>query len=197
MVAALNLLAQTQVQLQTSGDPDHLLIQSCIQGNTHSFRQLYRRHQTKVRSLLFQLCGSEDLDDLVQEVFLRVWKGLPKLKQWDTFSTWVYRITWNVATDRRRNFAKGREHLQEIVKNAPTHQPDQGLANLHYEDLVQRGLSQLSFEHRTILVLHDLQDIPQKDVAEILKIPTGTVKSRLFHARSAMRTYLQQQGAQL
>jgi RNA polymerase sigma factor (sigma-70 family) len=197
MEAALNLLAQSHPQPQTSGDPDHLLIQSCVKGNTHSFRQLYRRHQQKVRSLLFQLCGADELDDLVQDVFLRVWKGLPKLKQLDTFSTWLYRITWNVASDRRRSFAKGREHWQELIQQTPTHHPDHGLTHLHYEDLVRQGLNQLSFEHRTILVLHDLQDIPQKEVAEILSIPTGTVKSRLFHARSAMRTYLQQQGAQI
>lgn len=197
MEAALNLLAQTQTQPQAADDPDHLLIRSCVQGQTHSFRQLYRRHQPKVRSLLFQLCGSEDLDDLVQEVFLRVWKGLPKLKQVETFSTWLYRITWNVATDRRRNCAKGRAQFQLIAKQTETQQPDQGLTHLHYEDLVNRGLNRLSFDHRTILVLHDLQDIPQKEVAEILRIPPGTVKSRLFHARTAMRTYLQQQGVQL
>lgn len=197
MEAAFNLLAQTQTQFLESEDPDHLLIRSCVQGQTHSFRQLYRRHQQKVRSLLFQLCGSDEIDDLVQEVFLRVWKGLPKLKQIDTFSTWLYRITWNVATDRRRNFAKRREQFQTIAKQTETQQPDQGLAHLHYADLVHRGLNCLSFDHRTILVLHDLQDIPQKEVAEILKIPPGTVKSRLFHARAAMRTYLQQQGVYL
>jgi RNA polymerase sigma-70 factor (ECF subfamily) len=68
---------------------------------------------------------------------------------------------------------------------------------LHYQDLVQRGLAQLSFDHRTILVLHDLEEVPQKEVAEILGIPVGTVKSRLFHARAAMRQFLQKEGVQL
>jgi RNA polymerase sigma-70 factor (ECF subfamily) len=68
---------------------------------------------------------------------------------------------------------------------------------LHYQDLVQRGLTQLSFDHRTILVLHDLEEVPQKEVAEILGIPIGTVKSRLFHARAAMRQFLQKEGVQL
>jgi RNA polymerase sigma-70 factor (ECF subfamily) len=65
---------------------------------------------------------------------------------------------------------------------------------MHYQDLVRRGLQSLSFEHRTVLVLHDLEDLPQKEVAEILKLPTGTVKSRLFYARQAIRTFLHEQG---
>jgi RNA polymerase sigma-70 factor (ECF subfamily) len=65
---------------------------------------------------------------------------------------------------------------------------------LHYQDLVQRGLEQLSFEHRSVLVLHDLEDIPQKEVAQILGLPAGTVKSRVFYARNAVRQFLQKEG---
>jgi RNA polymerase sigma-70 factor (ECF subfamily) len=68
---------------------------------------------------------------------------------------------------------------------------------LHYQDLVQRGLAHLSFEHRTVIVLHDLEEIPQKEIAEILNIPLGTVKSRLFHARAALRKFLQSEGVNL
>ena len=71
------------------------------------------------------------------------------------------------------------------------------LMHLHYQDLVQRGLKNLSFDHRSILVLHDLESVPQKEIAEILEIPVGTVKSRLFHARAAMRQFLYQEGVQL
>ena len=69
--------------------------------------------------------------------------------------------------------------------------------HLHYQDVVNRGLNQLSFEHRTVLVLHDLEDLPQKQIAEVLAIPIGTVKSRLFHARGAMRKFLQREGVKL
>jgi RNA polymerase sigma-70 factor (ECF subfamily) len=71
------------------------------------------------------------------------------------------------------------------------------LMDLHYQDIVQRGLQQLSFEHRAVLVLHDLEDLPQKEVAQILGVAVGTVKSRLFHARMSMRQYIQQQGETL
>ena len=71
------------------------------------------------------------------------------------------------------------------------------LHQLHYEDLVQRGLQALSLDHRAVLVLHDLEDLPQQEVASILNVPVGTVKSRLHHARAALRQSLQQEGVQL
>ena len=178
-------------------ESDHHLVQRCIQGDAHSFRQLYRRHQQRVRSILYQLCDASTLDDLVQEVFLRAWKGLPKFRQTAQFSTWLYRIAWNVASDQRQSAAKGRTKLQALMNHAPIQQEAPDVMQLHYQDLVQRGLAQLSFDHRTVLVLHDLEEVPQKEIADILEIPVGTVKSRLFHARAAMRQFLQQEGVQV
>lgn len=187
---------------QPQADSD--LVLQCQQGNSQSFRQLYRRYQQRVRSTLYQLCGAEALDDLVQEVFLRAWKGLPQLRQPSQFSTWLYRICWNVASDQRRSLQKERSFNSKLkaetealpLQNSQICQtPD--LMNLHYQDIVQRGLQQLSFEHRDVLVLHDLEDLPQKEVAQILGIAVGTVKSRLFHARMSLRQYIQQQGEML
>ena len=197
LVVTAKLLAKDSSDNQFEQDSDSYLVQLCLRGDQQSFRQLYRRYQQKVRSTLYQLCGSSTLDDLVQEVFLRAWKGLPKLQQTARFSTWIYRITWNVASDQRRGFAQMHTHLQAFMKVVPIHQEAPDLMHLHYQDLVQRGLDQLSFDHRTVLVLHDLEEVPQKQVAEILGIPVGTVKSRLFHARAAVRQFLQQEGVQL
>jgi RNA polymerase sigma-70 factor (ECF subfamily) len=178
-------------------ESDSCLIQQCLCGDTQSYAKLYRRHQLRVRSILYQLCGSSALDDLVQEVFLRAWKGLPKFRQTAKFSTWLYRIAWNLAADDRQANMQRRNQLENLTMKAPTQQEAPNLLHLHYQDLVSRGLENLSFDHRTILVLHDLEEIPQKEVAQILNIPLGTVKSRLFHARTAMRQFLQQQGVQL
>jgi RNA polymerase sigma factor (sigma-70 family) len=178
-------------------ESDHHLVQRCLRGDSQSFRLLYRRHQQRVRSILYQLCDPSALDDLVQEVFLRAWKGLPKFRQSAQFSTWLYRIAWNVASDQRQAAAQSRTRLQVLTRNATTQQDAPDVMQLHYQDLVQRGLAHLSFDHRTILVLHDLEEVPQKEVAEILGIPVGTVKSRLFHARAAMRQFLQKEGVQL
>jgi RNA polymerase sigma-70 factor (ECF subfamily) len=176
---------------------DSYLVQQCLRGNTQSFRLLYRRHQQRVRSILYPLCDAAALDDLVQEVFLRAWKGLPKFRQTAKFSTWLYRIAWNVASDQRQSAAQGRTRLQVLTNHAAKQQDAPDVLHLHYQDLVQRGLAHLSFDHRTILVLHDLEEMPQKEVAEVLGIPVGTVKSRLFHARAALRQFLQNEGVQV
>jgi DNA-directed RNA polymerase specialized sigma24 family protein len=79
---------------------DELLVKRCVEGgDRQSFRLLYRRHQARVRQIIYQLGDPIALDDLVQEVFLRAWKGLPKFRQNAQFSTWLYRIAWNVASD--------------------------------------------------------------------------------------------------
>ncbi|MBD2149214.1 sigma-70 family RNA polymerase sigma factor [Pseudanabaena sp. FACHB-1277] len=188
-------------------DPDLSLVQACLQGDSYAFKKLYQRHHQKVRSTLFQLCGSDGLDDLVQDVFLRAWKGLPKFRQTAQFATWLYRIAFNVASDRRKVLAKMRsqsisvedEQLANLAdvdlgRNSD-YQP--ALTQMHYQDLMQRGLAHLSDDHRAVLVLHDLEELPQKEIAEILAIPVGTVKSRLFHARSAIKKFLAAQGVEL
>ncbi|WP_318780892.1 sigma-70 family RNA polymerase sigma factor [Dendronalium phyllosphericum] len=187
----------SQFNGKSENEIDNYLVQRCLRGDTQSYKQLYYRHEQRVRSILYQLCHPSCLDDVVQEVFLRAWKGLPKFRQTAKFSTWLYRITWNLAADERHAAMQRQTQLQSLSEKTPTQQEAPNILNLHYQDLVQRGLANLSFDHRTILVLHDLEEVPQKEVAEILDIPIGTVKSRLFHARAAMRQFLQQQGVQL
>jgi len=197
----------TNIEEPSFTDPDLQLVQACLQGDPHSFKRLYQRHQNKVRSTLYQLCGSDGLDDLVQDVFLRAWKGLSKFRQSAQFSTWLYRIAFNVASDRRKVLAKMRsrninvedEQLANLADDEIGREGDSqpGLNQMHYQDLMQRGLKNLSEDHRAVLVLHDLEEMPQKDIADILSIPVGTVKSRLFHARSAIRKFLEAQGVEL
>lgn len=180
-----------------NNESDSYLIQQCLEGDIQSYATLYRRHQQRVSSILMQLCESSSLDDLLQEVFMRAFQGLPKFERKAQFSTWLYRIAWNVACEQRKASARKRTQLQALSLKSPVQQEPPDLMTLHYQDLVQRGLKSLSFDHRTILVLHDLEEVPQKEVASILDIPVGTVKSRLFHARAAMRQFLQQQGVLL
>ncbi len=193
--------AEIEVNLEVADRPvetaDDELVRSSLQGDRQSFRTLYRRHQQRVRQILYQLCDPPTLDDLVQDVFLRAWKGLPKFRQGSQFSTWLYRIAWNVAADRRQTLARDRSQLHAISRSVATEHEDPDLIQLHYQDLVRQGLSALSEDHRSVLVLHDLEELPQKEVAEILDIPIGTVKSRLFHARSNMREFLAASGIQL
>ncbi len=183
------------------------LVRKCQKGDGNSFRLLYQRYQHKVRATLYKLCGSELLDDLQQEVFLKIWKALPKLREPQYFSTWLYRICWNVASDH--SLARKRDHHRQKVQidqmkqslrtdlAKSTNHGQTGLLQLHYQELIQSALQNLNLEHRAVIVLHDLQDMQHKDVAEILSIPVGTVKSRLFNARKSLRQFLEQKGVNL
>jgi len=102
-------------------DPDLMIVQACLRNDPHGFKKLYQRHHQKVRLTLYQLCGADGLDDLEQDV-LRAWKGLPKFQQSAQFSTWLYRITLNVASDRRKALAKMRSRSVSVE--------DEQLANL-------------------------------------------------------------------
>ncbi len=190
----------SKVLADDQGINEQQMVELSQQGDAASFRHLYRRYQQRVRSTLYQLCGQQMLDDLVQDVFLRVWKGLPKLKNSSYFSTWLYRITWNVAQDQRKKYGQMSQFQTDIAPDETIKYIDSksvempNLLHLHYQDLVARGLQSLSLEQRAVLVLHDLEDLPQKEVAEILNIPVGTVKSRLFNGHTAMRKFLQQEG---
>lgn len=197
----MNLLTQDYSQI---ADID--LVKNCQQGDKNSFRVLYQRYHQKVRATLYKLCGGELLDDLQQEVFLKAWKSLPELRNPQYFSTWLYRISWNVACDlgnsRKRDEKRHQARINQVKQSleynlAKSSNNHQELLNIHYQELVARGLQHLSLDHRGVIVLHDLEDLPQQAIAEILSIPVGTVKSRLFKARKNLRQFLEKEGISL
>jgi len=189
----MTVLADDQPKMTDSD-----LIQRCQLGDESCFRLLYQRYRQKVRGTLYKLCGAELLDDLTQEVFLKAWKALPKLREPSYFATWLYRICWNVACDRRRQLARIRQEKRILTQSVPELYSEPGeLLQIHYQQLVQKGLEHLKLDHRVVLVLHDLEDVPQKEIAQILSIPIGTVKSRLFNARKTMRRFLESKGVSI
>ncbi|MFH1264036.1 MAG: sigma-70 family RNA polymerase sigma factor [Pseudomonadota bacterium] len=155
------------------------------------FPLLYERYRGLVRGVLFKLCGPSDLDDLVQEAFLRIWKGSPGFDRRSAFRTWVYAIVTHLAADHFRR--KGRRPSLAAVD--PDSQRgtggDDGAVN---RDLVRRGLLQLSEEHRTALVLHLYEGLSVEEISEATASKAGTVKSRLHYARLAMAQFLESQG---
>jgi RNA polymerase sigma factor (sigma-70 family) len=186
------MMAQSTVDSRS----DAALIQACQNGDREAFRWLYRRHQRLVRSMLQHLCDPSTLDDLVQDVFLRAWKGLGRMQRQSQFSTWLYRIAWNVGSDYRRGAAQSRSR-QTQLSQLSTEVSSTAWQDLHHQDLVSRGLQSLNDQQAVLIVLSDLQELPQSEIACILDIPVGTVKSRLFNARAALRKFFNQEGVSL
>lgn len=184
-------------------DSDQQLISRVLEGDNTAFRYLYQRYCPRVRSLLFQLTSkSEGLDDLTQEVFVKVHRSLPGFRGDSQFSTWLFRVTYNVCQDARR---KQSRRLQVVtlpeynsLENLPvSDEREDNLTRLNRQKLVQRALDSLSEEQREVIVLHDLQEKPQDEVAQILDVPVGTVKSRIYYGRRKLKEWFETQGVTL
>ncbi len=156
--------------------------------------QLYNDHSLLVRGILFRMGAEAELDDLVQECFIKIWNGLKNFRGDANMKTWVTRITINVAYDhfRRKGTKIQLEELDDSRLEAPVVDPNESALN----KTLQQAMQSLSLAHRDVLVLHVLEENSVEEVAEILKISLGTVKSRLFHARKNLKEILQKRGIQ-
>jgi RNA polymerase sigma-70 factor (ECF subfamily) len=155
------------------------------------FPAVYRDHVRAVRNALYRLAGPADLDDLAQEVFVRVHRGLPRFDGRSSLKTWIYAIVTRVAIDHHR---KRRRTLADPADTeALPSASDEAAAHVR-RDLVRRGLAALTFDHRLVLVLHVLEGLSLEEIAVAADVPVGTVKSRLHYARQSMSEFLERKG---
>lgn len=147
------------------------------------------------------LKNEEDAYDATQEVFLKVFRYIKNFREESSFYTWLYRITYNVSVDlhRKRKNAQQSEYMDQIKYNQPDSTLSHRVATPHAQTentelgkQIQLGLSKLSEEHRTILVLREMEGYSYTEIAEIMKISKGTVMSRLYHARLNLKKYLKE-----
>lgn len=183
------------------------LIAKAQQGDEDAFAQLLDSHQGKVYGLTLRLTGSpEDAMELTQETFFNAWRGLPSFHQDSKFSTWLYRLATNVTIDflrkekRRRSVAASslsvEDEDEQRVLDIPDHRftPQSEAERRELQEAVHRGLSKLSEEHRQVLVLRELNGLSYGEIAQVLDIEEGTVKSRISRARMALRKILLEDG---
>jgi RNA polymerase sigma-70 factor, ECF subfamily len=138
------------------------------------------------------------LDDLTQDVFLKVHRNLSKFRGDAKFSTWLFRIAYNVCQDHHRRRGRNHRVVSLPVEDLPISAPDEEiLSGVDREELVSRALETLTPDHRAVVILHDLQEKPQEEIAQILEVPVGTVKSRLFYGRRKLKEWFSVQGVSL
>ena len=133
-------------------------IERAMEGDARSFQLVFSFSMARVRSVAFRLGAGADLDDVVQEIFVRVWKGLPRLTSAAAFSTWLYRVAVNATMDALRARAS-RPGLTTVNRDAA--RLPANTASTTTQLVVSEALAQLSEEHRTVLVLHDLEDFTE------------------------------------
>jgi RNA polymerase sigma-70 factor (ECF subfamily) len=165
------------------------LIRRCIAGQASAQEELYRAHNRAVAANLYRVLGDRrDLDDLVQEVFVIAFRGLPKFRQEARLSTWLYRICVNVGLGRIRNRVR---RPPPILKAEPVEQdprvspesPETLLAREQSKAKVYRLLDMISPKKRIVLYLHEIQGHDLKEIAYLVDANPVTVRTRLFYAR--------------
>ncbi len=182
------------------------LIKLAARGDQDAFAQLLELHQNKVYGLTLRLSGSpEDAMELTQETFFNAWRGLPNFHFESKFSTWLYRLATNATIDflrrekRRKSLtvtSLSAEDDPQRLLDIPDRRftPQDELERKEFQAAVRRGLAQLSDEHRRVLVLRELNGLSYAEIAQVLGIEEGTVKSRISRARLALREFLIQSG---
>ena len=167
---------------------DESLLAAHLRGDPRAFGELVGRHERRIYGLCLRILGNrEDAEDAAQEAFLSALRRASSFRQAAAFSTWLYRIAVNAATDQARR--RGRARVTQLGPD------DAGMAVAPGSELgevvasavaVQTALTLIPEEFRVAVVLCDLYRVPYADAAQILEVPVGTVKSRVFRGRVAL-----------
>lgn len=154
-------------------------------GDTAAFRELWAAHHRHVTRQLNFLVPRSDLEDVLQEVFLEVFRSIKRFEGKSAFSTWLYRVTVHVAMKSRRKQTRSRLDLVDDLPEQHDERPLPVEVSLSAERQarVEALLEQLAPKKRTVLVMHDLQGVEAQRIAEILDTNVLTVRTRLFYAR--------------
>lgn len=189
---------------EVAGDvPDTALVARARAGDLDAYDELVLRHHRKIYGLVYNMTSNkEDAEDLVQDIFHKAYTVLHKFKGDASFYTWIYRIAVNRTINyvKRRNKRSGvsLDDVDAGVERDPAYVELSEKAGTPFRDCtlnelqerLNKALMTLSEKHRTVVVLHDIQGVPHDEIAKMLKVSSGTVRSRLFYARKLLQAEL-------
>jgi len=168
------------------------------QGDQDAFAQLVQWHQRRVFNLVFRMLQHyEEACEVTQEAFLAAWQGLPSFRGDARFSTWLYRIAYNCALKQLEQRKRDKAlqvvvQAEQVVANARREERVDAELEAHARQaLVHEHLSELPAKYRIVLVLRHLQEMTYEEMAEILSMPIGTIKTHLFRARNLLKERLE------
>jgi RNA polymerase sigma-70 factor (ECF subfamily) len=186
-------------------DEDYNLVSLCKKGNVDAFEVLVRKHQKRMLNIAYRMIGNyEDACEIVQDAFVSAYKGIKDFEEKSRFSTWLYTIVLNLSRNRLKQL-KIQSYREEFSFNDPVITDDSQinielssgestiLERLERRDVqqkVQGCINSLDSEFREVLILRDIHGFSYDEISNMLKIPEGTVKSRLFRARDVLRDCL-------
>jgi RNA polymerase sigma-70 factor (ECF subfamily) len=188
-------------ELVYSSAEDAALVKAAQKGDMDAFEELVARHRDKIYARAFSMMRNEDeAIDLSQEAWVKGWQRLAQFQGDSSFATWMTRITINLCLDalrkQKRHRTESIEEMDEetggVERQMPviTVNPTERLERGELRQRIEKGLEQLSHEHRTVLVLHEFEEMEYKEIAKTMECSIGTVMSRLFYARRKLAAIL-------
>ncbi|MGH7688147.1 MAG: sigma-70 family RNA polymerase sigma factor [Gemmatimonadaceae bacterium] len=183
---------------------DTAVVQTFLAGEDRAFQELVERYQTRLLNFIYRTIGDrERAEDLVQEVFIRVYRHIHRFDVSKKFSTWIYTIASNLAKNELRNRSRNPLILFQTITNNReeeerplqfedyTSRPDDLFEKRHLQELVEETVDQLPEHHRQVFVLREIEGKSYEEIAEITDCNLGTVKSRLNRARNAFAAIIE------
>jgi RNA polymerase sigma-70 factor, ECF subfamily len=196
----------SQVRTSNSLDADVQLVERCLSGQEAAWEDLVKLHTRRVYSVCYRFTNSDtEAQDLTQDVFLRVFKNLKSFRAGEgLFVVWLTRLTRNLLIDhyRRTRMDRATESIEDQTaaleeNTAAIARTDGMLAGREASELLQAALQKLSPELRETVILRDLEELEYREIAKILNVPEGTVKSRLNRGRAELAKALRRQKVRL
>ena len=182
-----------------SVDLDSTLVERCLRGDSAAWEDLVRQHTRRVYGICYRFTGRDsEAQDLTQDVFLRVFRSLQSFRSTEgSFGTWLARLTRNLLIDhyrRTRNLRVTDSIEEQLPRIEESHsvmaRADSAVAGREASELLQGALNKLSPELRETIIMRDLEDMEYREIAQVLGIPEGTVKSRLNRGRAELARLL-------
>src|SRR5271157_1613517 len=197
MTQSSDYTSETGSQAAVEGLMEHdtlLVLQQCLKNDRKAQRELFNRYKLKVHDLVYKSLGPRfDTDDVIQQVFIELFKSLPLFKGDSSLDTWVYRIGSKVCTTQlRKKYRKRQPQIVYDSERADTEAdtrfpcPSSEIEQKELECAVHDALDKLDAEKRMTVVLYEMEGRSLEEIAAITGIPLGTVKSRLFHGRKTL-----------
>lgn len=190
----------TQIRSSDDNSPsDAELVAATQGGDRQAFGTLVERHQERLFNTLLRVLGSaDDAREVLQDAFVQAYSKLDTFRGSAQFYTWMYRVALNLACSHRRRTKRRRSEVSvDALKTSVGQEPldhegtaEEQMLRAEQAEQVQAALLKLSAEHRQVLVLRELEDYSYESIAEILELPVGTVRSRLFRARMQLKGFL-------
>lgn len=183
-------------------DPDIRLIERCLSGDEGAWEDLVRTHTRRVYSICYRFTNNQtEAQDITQEVFLRIFKSLKSFRASEgAFNTWLTRLTRNLLIDhyRRGKMDRATDSIETQLpvmqeKASPTTRTDAMVASREASEILQAALQRLSPDLREAVILRDLEEMEYREIAAVMKVPEGTVKSRLNRGRAELARVLRRQ----